>query len=166
MISGGAQRPDNEDQHRGEARRGDDPVGEGEPVRPRSMNWRGRNRPSAAAVRQPGEVGVARVRGEEQDEECRHLHGDEQRPLPKTASAMSADDRPVRVLARTVHRGNTCASTGDADEEVGHGSQPRPITTMRDAGVLRNRFLERLHAVGDRLDAGERGAGRASRRAG
>jgi hypothetical protein len=116
------------------------------------MNWRGAEPVPREEVCEPREVRVARVRGEEQDQERCDLDGREQRAVPEHRERNECDYRPVRTLARPVDVVDV-REDGDPDEE---DRQEDAHDHERLAGVARFRLLERLHPVGDGLHPGER----------
>ena len=105
--------------------------------------------------RQPGEVGVGGVGGERQDRGGRELQDTVHRTRCRTRAGPSA---------RTPSgRGSGTGARRWASTDTPKNSVPRMSAHphQRRGRVLRLRPAERGHAVGDRLDAGERDGARA-----
>ena len=107
---------------------------------------------------QPGEVGEARVGREHEDEHRAGL----QRVVEDVAERAAAvheladlgdDGRRALLERRDVHLARPAI-----DSPRNMTPRREPMMTSVVAGVLPLRLLERGHAVGDRLDAGDRGA--------
>ena len=107
---------------------------------------------------QAGEVGEARVGGHDEDEHRAGL----QRVEEHVAERRRCRRRPRRpgrsrsaCRPRTARPGSAAAST---DRPRNMTPSPMPMMHQRLAGVAPRRLLERRDAVGDGLDAGDRGA--------
>ncbi|MFT3853954.1 MAG: hypothetical protein QM733_14605 [Ilumatobacteraceae bacterium] len=141
---------EDDDQDPGDDGQEDHAVGEHQPVAavgelPREETVLGDDR------RQPREVGVGRVRRQDQDRERRDLHDPEQHAL--AAVDVLGHQRDAGRVVLAAHRVQLGGQHRDADEAR---AEDRAHPHQRVRGVLRLRLLERRHAVADRLDARQR----------
>ena len=99
--------------------------------------------------RQPREVGVRGVRGEDEDPAVRICSTQSAAPSPNTCS-------PICANTVTSWLGYGCRRVASTDTPRNSVARIVPMSASVARRVLRLRPAERGHAVGDGLDAGER----------
>ncbi len=143
---------DNEQRSGGGQRQ--DPVREHQPVAPPG-ELPGQEVVAGLKVGEPREVGEARVRSKDQDQHCRCLEREEQRP---SQWAGAVDD--LADLGQNgwdfVLVGNRVHLRREEREPEEHHPKARAHDRQRLAGVQPLRRAKSGHAVGDRLYAGDR----------
>ena len=149
---------EDDDQHAGDERQEHDPVGEHEPVAAVG-ELAGQEAVAGDDRRQPREVGVGRVGGQDQDRERGDLGDPEQHAL----AAVDVLAPSARCRSGRSRRGTAGGAAASTETPRKQRAEDHAHDGDRRRRVLRLRLAERRHAVGHRLDAGQRDGARRER---